>query len=56
MFALKITNKFGQTETFFNVKNYDTERPAEGGRTYVELNDGTKFTVPFGWKVVVIYF
>ena len=56
MFMLEITNKLGQTEKFFNVESWDTERPSEGGRTYVKLRNGTRFTVPFGWKVCVTWF
>lgn len=56
MFMLEITNKLGQTEKFFNVESWDTERPSEGGRTYVKLKNGTRFTVPFGWKVCVTWF
>lgn len=48
-----VTNKEGLSHIYFDVIKCYTERPSEGGRTYMELQDGTKFTIPGGWKVVV---
>lgn len=52
--TLQITNPYGQTETFFNVRSCEEIN----GIHHIELSNGNKFTVNCrkGWEIVIVFF